>query len=202
MSDLDDLFQNQENADLSHVARTWLRRIRGGEKAEIEVIRKRSGLSYGPAKLHVIFNGTDERRDDWDTHLSDVLASEGVRAVDEDNEALRIALMLEDWFQYPARRFGDDYFNSVLVEYLKGGELGAIPEVQRVLRHVHEHSPYKGGSYDDCRNEVVAVLQRAAQALTHVGYRREQAKRILIDAVVKFLDDRFGITNRQMLGLL
>jgi hypothetical protein len=204
MSDLDDLFQTQENADLSHTARTWLRRIRGGETAKVEVVRKRSGLSYGPTKLRVIFGRGDVQQDDWDTHLSEVLASEKVQAVDPANEALRFALMLADWFQYPAQRFGDDYFNSVLVDYLKHGDLGAIPDVQEILRNVHEHSPYKESEhYNDCRNEVVAVLQRAAQMLTHAaGYPLMNAKNILVQALVQFLDDRFGVTNRRMLGLL
>lgn len=203
MSDLDDLFKQRENADLSHTARTWIQRIRSGERAAVEVVRKRSGISYGPTKLHVIFDGTDVQRDEWDTHLSEVLASEKVRAVDSANEALRLALMLSDWFQYPAQRFGDDYFNSVLVDYLTHSELGAIPEVREVLRHVHESSPNnESGHYTDCRNEVLAILQRAAQVLTSLGYQREEAERILVEALARFLDDRFGVTNRRMLGLL
>jgi hypothetical protein len=124
-------------------------------------------------------------------------------AVDEANEALRLALMLADWFQHPAQRFGDDYFNSVPVEYLKEGPLRGVKDVQDVLRDVHEIPPYKEGTaHADCRNEVQAVLQRGAQVLTSIGYDRTTAERILVRALVQFLDDRFGITNRRMLGLL
>ncbi|HSN98506.1 MAG TPA: hypothetical protein VLS89_09410 [Candidatus Nanopelagicales bacterium] len=203
MSILDELFQTREHMDLSHAARTWLQRISRGDAATVKVVRKRNGLSYGPARLHVIFNGKDEQRDDWDTHVSEVLASAKIKAVDRENEALRLALMLADWFQHPAQRFGDDYFNSVLVEYLKHGPPGAIPEVRDMLRHVHEIAPHRESSaYLDCRNEVVAILQRGAQTLMGMGYPRKVAEQIFVEAMVQFLDDRFGVTNRRMLGLL
>jgi hypothetical protein len=203
MSALDDLFQKQENPDLPPTTRVWLQRIRAGETAKVEVVRKRSSLSYGPTRLRILFNQKDVQLDDWDPHVSEVLASEKVAAVDETNEALRLALMFADWFQRPASRFGDDYFNSVLVEYVKYGPFGAVPGVQDILRYTHEHSPSKEiRHYVDCRNEVVAVFQRGAQMLTNIGYARPDAERILVGALVQFLDDRFGVTNRRMLGLL
>lgn len=203
MNALDDLFQKQENPDLPYAVRAWLQRIRGGETAKVEVVRKRDSLSYGPIRLRIIFNEKDMQLDDWDPHVNEVLASEKVPAINEANEALRLSLMLADWFLHPAQRFGDDYFNSVLVEYVKHGALGTVPEIQDILRYAHEHSPSKESShYVDCRNEVVAVLQRGAQTLTNIGYPRADAERILILALVQFLDDRFGVTNRRLLGLL
>ena len=203
MSDLDDLFQTSEHPDLPYAVRAWLRRIREGARAKVEVVRKRNGISYRATRLRIIFDEKDVQQDEWDPHVSEVLAAEKVAAVDEANEALRLALMLADWFQHPAQRFGDDYFNCVLVEYLKEGPLRGVKDVQDILRHVHENAPYKEGSaYADCRNEVQAVLQRGAQVLTSIGYDRTTAERILVRALVQFLDDRFGVTNRRMLGLL
>jgi hypothetical protein len=203
MSDLDDLFQASEHPDLPYAVRVWLRRIHEGAKPKVEVVRKRNGLSYGPTRLRIIFDEKDMPMDEWDPHVSEVLASEKVAAVDEANEALRLALMLADWFQHPAQRFGDDYFNCVLVEYLKDGPLHGAKAVQDILRHVHENSLSKDRSeYADCRNEIQAVLQRGAQVLTKIGYDRTTAERILVQALVQFLDDRFGVTNRRMLGLL
>jgi len=207
MSDLDALFQTSEHPDLPYTARGWLRRIRKGAKAKVEVVRKRKGLSYGPTRLRVIFDGQEVLQDDWDPHVSEVLASEKVAAIDEENEALRLALMFADWFEHPAQQFGDDYFNCVLVDYLKHGPLRNVPEIQKVLRDVHEHAPYKESShYLDSRNEIEAVLQRGAQALSSadhgLGYPRPDAERILVRALVQYLDDRFGVTYRRMLGLL
>ncbi|EYF06440.1 hypothetical protein [Chondromyces apiculatus] len=205
MSNLDGLFKPSEDAELSHVARLWLQRIRRGEKAQVEIERKRSGLSYGPAMLKIILNGNrrDVQQEAWDTHLSQVLASAKVKAVSEENETLRLALMLSDWFEDPGRRFGDDYFNSVLVAYLKQGPLGEAPSVQDILRYVHANAPYKGGHhYVECRDEVNAIFQRAAQSLLATGYKRNEAERLLVQAVATFLDDRFSVTNRRMLGLL
>src|SRR5262249_6272025 len=155
--------------DLPYAVRAWLRRIREGARAKVEVVRKRNGISYGPTRLRILFDEKDVQQDEWDPHVSEVLAAEKVAAVDEANEALRLALMLADWFQYPAQRFGDDYFNCILVEYLKEGPLRGVKDVQDILRHVHENAPYKeSNAYADCRNEVQAVLQRGAQMLTSI----------------------------------
>ncbi len=202
MSDLDDLFQASEHPDVPYAVRVWLQRIHEGAKPKVEVVRKRNGLSYGPTRLRLIFDAKDMPQDDWDPHVSEVLAAEKVAAVDEANEALRLALMLADWFQHPAQRFGDDWFNCVLVEYMKEGPPRGVKDVQDILRYIDEFPPHhESNGYADCRNEVQAVLQRGAQMLTSIGYDRTTAERILVRALVQFLDDRFGVTNRRMLGL-
>lgn len=200
-TDLDALFEG-EKPELHPKARAWLQRIRNGETAAVEVVRRRDVLSYRPPILYVRFGSADVQGELWDASLNEALVAARVRAKSADNEALRLALMLSEWFARPARRFGDDYFNSVLVEYLKGGPLRELSAVADTLREVHAYAPSRDSrSYAECLDEVEGVFARGARTLTELGYHLGEAKGILAQATAQFLDDRFSITHRRALGL-
>jgi hypothetical protein len=200
-TDLDALFEG-EKTELHPKARAWLKRIQNGEKAIVEVVRQRDVLSYRPPRLSVTFGSSDVQDDPWDASLNEALVAARVRAKSAENEALRLALMLSEWFERPARRFGDDYFNSVLIEYLKRGPLQQLPAVADILREVHAYAPSRDGrSYKDCFDEVHGIFVRGARTLTELAYSRSEATPILAQATAQFIDDRFSITHRKALGL-
>jgi hypothetical protein len=199
--DLDKLFAAQQT-ELHPKAQAWLQRIRQGQRAVVEVVRKRDVLSYRPPRLFIRFDDVDVQDEPWDASLNEALVNARVRAKSAENEALRLALMLSEWFERPASRFGDDYFNSVLVEYLKSDPFRALAPVAEVLRDVHAYAPSQGtSSYSECHDEVQGIFARGARALTQLGYPLDDAKKVLARAIAQFLDDRFSITHRKALGL-
>lgn len=204
MSDLDELFGGKAQPEPHPTARTWLERLERGQKATVEVVRKREGLSYRPTKIYIRFetpNGAEVQHDDWDPHLNDVLSGQKVKACTDENEALRLSLMFEEWFRYPAQEYGDDYFNAVLVEYVKSSGFKAFPAVVSILRDVSENVPSQDSTaYSACRVAIKTILAKGAQLLTELGYERAKAETILAQALTQYLDDRFNVTNRRMLG--
>lgn len=64
----------------------------------------------------------------------------------------------------------------------------------------HEY-PAAGGSKGDCEELIDHELGVAAQALMGLYADRTVAEDILAGAITQYLDDRFHVTNRRLLGL-
>lgn len=184
----------------------WLERIRAGQKATFTLWRKRDGLTFKPAKIYLTFetpSGSERDGDDWDVDINEALVREGVRAVSPKNEAQRLSLMLRWWFSKPEEHFGPGFFESILLEVLRRSELAQHKSLAAVLGHIHENAPSKDGpAYRDCAEAVEAILKkRAARSLVHdLGYTKEESEGILAEALGQYLDERFHITARRMLG--
>lgn len=109
------------------------------DHVELEVRRNREGLTFLPTRMFVtfyradgdIFRGPDEA--EWELELDDWLIKEHVRAKDEDNEKLRFSLRLKAAMRPIAARFGDGYFNSVLVYLLREGPFANHPVLAETL---------------------------------------------------------------------
>lgn len=197
-------FFGREEAVVHPIARAWLERVRGGQKATVELWRKRDGLVFKPAKLYVTFEtaaGDETAHDDWDIDLNDALVHGGVRAVSPENEAQRLSLMLRYWLSKPEERFGPGFFDAVLVEILAKDFMDR-PAVVACLPRTHLAPASKEGhGYADCKEQIDAVIQRAADSLVDdLKYERSQAESILALALGHVLDERFHVTERQMLG--
>lgn len=209
MSQLKDYFQAPNgDVELHPQVRKWRRQLSDGsaDNAKCELWRKRQGLTFAPATIHVeltkdgveVSSGTIE----WDPDTNMELMRLGVQAVTPVNEAKRLALMLQHWFSIPEARYGDGYFNSVLYDFLKQSPLGAFKPIADALSSMHEYNPSKGASYVDCVGSIEAVIRTAARALVEsLRYGEDEAEGILVNAIAEYLDERFSITNRHMLGL-
>jgi hypothetical protein len=109
--------------------------------------------------------------------------------------------MLKTWFARPEHRYGDGFFSGVLREYLGNSELARRPPVRDALNQWREDQANKESSaYADCVESIEGVIVRAARSLIDLGYDREAAKEILSNGVGYYLDERFSLTQRRMLG--
>lgn len=186
-------------------ARAWLERIRQGQKATFTLWRKRDGLTFKPAKIYVAFetpSGKEQEHDDWDVDINEALVREGVPAESPENEAQRLSLMLRYWFSKPEERFGPGFFEAVLVDVLRGPEFSAKAPITNRLQRVHTTPPStEGYSYGECKEAIEGIIKKAARALTYdLKYPKDKGESIHADALGQYLDERFHITERQMLG--
>lgn len=196
---------DEEPEELHPTARAWLARVRAGEKATVTLWRKRDGLVFKPARLYVAFEtprGPERDHDDWDADLDEPLVREGVRAESAQNEAQRFALLLRAWFSGAEERYNPGYFEAVLVEVLRGSEFMNDPDFVAFLGQIHTNQPDRSGrSYPDCVAAVTATLEKAGRLLKKsLGYKDDEARAILAGAVAQYLDERFHVTSRRLLG--
>jgi hypothetical protein len=184
---------------------------RNGTTATLEVFQPitASGQSQPEMNLQFMENGKllPLETVPWDDDLNGGLIQLGVRAVSQEQEGERFALGLRAAMRKPEREFGDGYFNGVLTEFLNDSELTKDREIAEILKHAHAVRPFKGGNssdrYDLCRQMVADALRGRARELTGpLRYTQEEAKRILVAALARYLDDRFSVSYRRRLGLL
>ena len=184
--------------------RAWRSFKNNSSRVELEIRRQRDGFAYLPTRMFVTFHGADgclPRLDEteWDLELDSWLVTEHVKAKDEDNEKLRFSLRLKAAFHPIAIRFGDGFFNSVLVHLLRDGPFASHQSLAQVLDEIHEY-PAGGGSKGDCEELIEYELRVAAMELMGLHANRAVAEEILAGAVAQYLDDRFHITEGRLLG--
>lgn len=177
---------------------------------EVDIKRDREGLSVLPARLFVHFcdkNGEDVRMDEslWEPELDEWLIDEQkARATTINMEKLRFSLLLKPRLRPILVRYGDGYFNSVLVEDIRNGPYAKHKEVANVLRDIRENPPFRGDNWDECRESIDDVLKATAKRITLLypiqPGKKNQGEDILGGAIAQYLDDRFGVTNRRLLG--
>lgn len=207
MAGFDELFQGSPKEAKNPKVRYWQERQDSGTQLKCQLVRERDGLSFGPTLLYVLFleqNGTQKQSPDeiaWDPRINDELISMKVRAATEENESRRFALVLRDRFEEPEERFGDGFFNSVLIDYIDHSPFADLPAIQKKRAVISEYQPYKeGSSYRDCKATLHAVLVRTARELLDLYNEQDRAEKILANALADYLDERFSITNRELLG--
>lgn len=210
MATPDDIFAPAGPDASSHPKlRFWKQRKAHPEVSDVrcEVRRPRDLLGYKPAKLFVHFYAHGEKElqcdeTDWDDDLNAGLVALEVKAIDENNEAQRFSLALRAALRPAERRYGDGFFNAVLVEWIQESQFAQTVPVQEVLAHVHANRPYRdGGSYEYCRDLVRTVIRARALELTEkLHYPREDAQNILAAALAQYLDERFSVSVGRALG--
>ena len=175
-------------------------------KVSLEVRRPKDILGFRPAMLYVraVDNGAQGQPQEyqWDDDLNLALVLRNVRAVSKENEKLRFALVLRRQLQKPERRFGDGFFNSVLVKFVRESALVDFPEVSDVLKDVFTNEPHTGGNgLEDCVAAIRQVLKEVLhQLMDDLGYNRVDAEEVLAGALARYLDERFTVTDRRRLG--
>jgi hypothetical protein len=184
--------------------RAWRSYKDQSSRVELDIRRVREGLAYAPTRMFVTFydaSGAVYRHDetDWELELDTWLVAEHVKANDLENEKLRFSLRLKAAFRPIAIRFGDGYFNSVLVHLLADGPFTDHHALAAVLGEIHEYDA-AGGSKFDCEELIDYELQVAAKELMGLYSDRSVAEDILAGAIAQYLDDRFRITEGRLLG--
>lgn len=210
MTTFDDIFGAGPDASSHPKLRFWKQEKARADVADVrcEVRRPPDVLGYKPAKLYVHFYARDSQElrceeTEWDDELNAGLVAMGVKAIDEDNEAQRFSLALRAALRTAERRYGDGFFNAVLVEWVRGSSFAEVDPIRGLLPHVHASQPYRGhgGSYDECRELVqTAIRGRALELTENLKYSREDSQRILATALAQYLDERFSVSIGRALG--
>ena len=211
MSGLDKYFNGDGDWAGHPRLRFWANYLQRPEvtEARFELHRPRHGLAFRPAKISMHFYdqaGSELLCDseDWDDDLNTALVRRGIRAITPENEEERFGLALRTAFRKPVYRFGEGYFNSVMVTHLLNSPFADYPAVAEVLGQVTVSPPEIGSrSYSDCSEMIdLAIGGRALELLRDLHYERDQAESILAGALARYIDERFSVTNRRLLGLL
>jgi hypothetical protein len=208
MTTLDDFF-SRPTESLHPRLRNWSARLdEPGMSATLEIYRPVSDFGQTQTEMNLQFtkdgNLLPLETVSWDDDLNAGLIRLRVRAVGPEQEAERFALGLRAAMRKAEREFGDGYFNSVLFDLLKDSDLTAYPEIADVLAHAYALQPNRSGkAFDACRDLITDAISGRARELTEsLGYSQEEAKRILVAAIARYLDARFSVSSRRRLGLL
>ena len=182
-------------------------RKQAGDNPIFGLNRPPEAFGFRKAKIVVHFyrdgREVDSKDDDWDDGLNSGLVQLGVRADDLDGEKDRFALGLRAALRAPEKRYGDGYFNAVLVQYVTRTDFHTNGDITAALQHVRTASPDGGHTFDDCWKMIdAAVKGRAAELIQNLAYERNAAWEILAGAMARYVDERFSITNRRLLGLM
>jgi len=212
MTTLDDLFRGPTDSLPHPRLRNWKARLeRPGTTATLEVFRPESDFGQSQPEMNLQFSEGGRllplETIPWNDDLNTGLVQLGVRAVSPEQEAERFALGLRAAFRRAEQEFGDGYFNAVLGEFLTDSDLTAYPAIAGVLEHAYFNRPHREGNgfdrYTLCREMIADAIRGRAQELTGpLKYPQAEAKQILVNALSRYLDDRFSVSSRRRLGLL
>jgi hypothetical protein len=217
MVTLDEFFNTpSETPKLHPRLREWKNRLDAGATAALKITPQNpwGGPPYDEMRIH--FDSKDEmcihfdsklgRRNSeslvWSDEINSGLIDLGVCAISVEQEAERFALGLRSALRRATFEFGDGYFNSVFVEWLRSGPFNSQSKIADVLQHIETVPPSKEAdrqeSYVTCRQLIEDAIRERAQELTQkLHYSQEEAKRILVSAIAIYLDRRFSVSNRR-----
>jgi hypothetical protein len=177
--------------------------------AQVQILRPRAALGFEPARMTLEFldkrgEPTDYKTEEWDPGLNGALIRRGIRAIDEPNEITRFSLALAAAFEEAESRYGDGFFNAVLMLVIDKSPFAGKSVIRELRPHISTNNPYQGGhSLEDCAAMIQAALQdRWYELRKNLTYEPDAADRIMAGAVASYLDERFTVTDRRKLGWL
>jgi hypothetical protein len=208
MTTLDDFFSKPTDS-LHPRLRNWKARLsEAGTSATLEVFRPEIEVGQSQPEMNLQFtkdgNLLPLETVPWDDDLNAGLIELKVRAVSPEQEAERFALGLRAAMRKAEREFGDGFFNAVLIELLKDSDLTMHPEIAEVFKHAYAlAAPHESRRYIPCREMITSAISGRARELTGpLSYSQDEAKRILVAALARYLDERFSVSSRRRFGLL
>lgn len=211
MVTLDDYFQGGLSLRDSHPLVRWLDAERLNPEfavAKVHISRPRSPLGFEPAQLSLQFFDRQDRQvgeklEAWDAELNEALVVRRIRAFDREHEAQRFSLGLGAALQWPERRYGDGFFNTVLLGTIDLSPLMLLEPIQALRPYLPDRKPREGQAAEDCAVMIrAAMAARWRQLREQLGYAQQDAEQILTEATAYYLDDRFSVTAGRRLGWL
>jgi hypothetical protein len=192
--------------------RKWEKLLKDPKKtATLEVTRSKGVFGPEQPQMNLQFfddgNPINLESVPWEEELNQGLIHLKVRSSNEQNEAVRFSLGLQAAMRNVAREFSDSYMNAVLVELIIESDLTRYSEIADNLKHTHTNKLNREGEsserYHTCRDLIAFAISGRARELTRdLGYNQDEAKKILVSAIARYLDDRFSISTRREHGLL
>lgn len=186
--------------------RTWQAyRAQAGGLVRVNVWREREAIGYGPPMFLVEFldpAGNVKHHDEapWKVDLDDWLVEQGYQAASAHDEALRYSFRMRGRFEPLWQSWGDGYFNSLLVKTVQEGPYTTDLRVRAVLGSIREDPPARSARLGEQLEEVESVFYvLAGELVKQLHYDEGTAEKILIGAIVTYLDDRFHVGDRRRL---
>jgi hypothetical protein len=201
MSRIDSLFTDIKEEHL--IINYFKRKNIDKNRVRVEVIHKRELLGFQPAQIFIHIDGTSPQFYPWDDELNKALLEFGAKAINEENEAIRFALTMRSDFSNIEGRYGEGFFNGVLIKMIKETFSSGNKEIEDLLKNIPVYEPATNSNeYNDCKYYIEQALSKEAKYLLNkLDYNsREHAETILTEALAHFLDERFSVSSRRELG--
>jgi len=198
-------FFGNKGESYRHPLLTFLERF-PADRVEIETVRPKDLLGFKGAKIYLHMTVDEKPRPPaeyvWDDDLNAALVARGIRSISSEAEKARFGLALRAGFRRIESRYGDGFFNAVLVLVIREEGFADDEEVAAILKHVSTNRPHMGGNaYGDCRAMIEhAISDRAKELTGPLKYPQDEATGILAGAMARYLDERFTVTDRIRLG--
>jgi len=186
--------------------RIWQQHIDGSPHAHIVFFRKADGLRKSDPTLSLeCFDETGRIlwQDDtpWDTELNAFLIKLHVKCQDKENEAERFGYTAHKYFDPIEAKYGDGYFNIAIYDLLKRRKVGSAPRTAAMLGKIYRGNAIIQDS-SDCFESIEYVLKILVSGIhDDLSYSVEDSSEILDQSIALYLDDRFSVGLRGILGL-
>ncbi len=170
------------------------------QNARVELYRPWDGIMRVPTRLFL--KRPDETIIDevpWEPELEQWLVEQKIPATTEDNEMVRFSLLLGRALRAVTRRYGDGYFDAVLVKHIREGPYAEHPEIVDALFQIAPANPSPDREAE-CSEQIKEHIIALAESLVEIYSDEHTAESILIGAISGYLDERFRITERKKLG--
>jgi hypothetical protein len=144
---------------------------------------------------------------DWDFDLDRNLIEAGIRAESPDEEATRMAKIEEHWFEKVEERFGRDWFDCVMYDYLTKNEMfdaSVSQDLASIRDKVKQHPPNEGDHYY-ADSGCYKTIQKTFQILIHylevdLKYSESEVETILLTSIYRYLYDHHNLKLRSLWG--
>lgn len=173
---------------------------------DADVVREREGLVLKPARLYLAFRHgasvvhSDET--DWTPELDGWLITIArAKGSSVAFDKTRFAQWLRNNLQPAIRRFGDGFFNVVFMEIVRR-DFGDQAEVAQVLPKIYVGSNVHPDRRGECVDLVEQAFNFTGKPIADLYGDSADAAEVLAGAVAQYLDERFSVTNRLVMGFL
>lgn len=176
-------------------------------KFQVEVVRLQDGIFRGRATLSVFFlddagEVLRSQHVEWEAAFEQYLIEE-LRAPSRTvaSEIVRFAQLLHESFKPVWREVPGGYFDAVLVQILQDGDYRDHPAVHAMLAHARPGTP-SPTRLTYTRAFIEAALGHVGGRLALVRPDLAEADDILARALASWMDERFSVSSRRLLGML
>lgn len=189
---IDRYFDGKPSTDPPQV-REWKKKGLTPQNCNLE--RKHNGIGFQSAMLLVFLQTESGERTSkcmlWDFDVNDWLVRQSCRAQTVEEEHARFGFMLHESMRPVMNRYGDGFFNSILIQ-----ELRSHNEISSHPIFAEDFPSYTSSSRPaiDCKEMIEHALSKCgSELLRDLKYSHQEARSILIEAIFYFLDERFNI---------
>lgn len=186
--------------------KVWSYHISKSATSRIDFYRKREGLVKADPEILLECLSQDGEliytdMCAWDDDLNEYLVDKGIKCSEPENESERFGFILTQKMAPIELKYGDGYFNIVVYDYFNEKLAAKADKTREMLKAI-----YRGNSMVSERKECVDMIHETIKHIAtcikeKLKYSNEDASIIFDWAIALYLDDRFHVSTRRILGL-